>query len=206
MRVIMDNITQSLYLAVEQASPIWQRAISQLSWWHALIASGYGLAAWFCFLNAQVTKEELVPCSIWCIAAALMCLLGANVVLQADEFLTQVCRALARLQGWYGQRRELQYRVIGLFALAALGVGFWLFQWFGNHSQRHTGVVSLGLLALLLLLAVRTVSAHGTDAVIYARFVGISMGRFFELTGIALVMSGALRSLFQPWANLKLTP
>ena len=66
--------------------------------------------------------------------------------------------------------------------------------------------MSLGLLALLLLLAVRTVSAHGTDAVIYARFVGISMGRFFELTGIALVMWGALRSLFQPWASLKLTP
>jgi hypothetical protein len=64
-------------------------------------------------------------------------------------------------------------------------------------------VVSAGLLALLLLFAVRLVSAHGTDAVLNVRLLGVSIGRLFELACLAWVMWGALFSLRRPFANPK---
>ncbi len=193
----MDNI----YQAVEVASPIWQQAVFRLSWWHGLVAVAYGVAAWLCFLNARATREAQGSCAMWCVAAALLCLMGANVMLQGDVFVTQMCRALARLQGWYGQRRELQYLALGLVALAVLGLGLRAFQRFKPHAQSHTDAASAALLALLVLLALRTVSAHGTDAMVNARFFGLSVGRLFELAGIAWVTLSALRNLRQPSTN-----
>jgi hypothetical protein len=199
----MDNAVQSLYQAIDYASPIWQQAVYRLNASHGLVACAYGVAAWLCFMNVEMTKETLVPCSIWCSATVLLCLLGANVVLQADVFVTQMCRALARLQGWYGQRRELQYLLIGSMAPVVLGAGFWLFKRLEANAQPGSGAVGAGLLALVLLLAVRAVSAHGTDAVLNARLVDVSLGRLFELSGIAWVMVGASRNLRQPCGTPK---
>lgn len=193
----MDSLVQ----ASEYAHPIWQDAIFHLGWGHGLVAGAYGVAAWLCFLNARVVRQTQGHCSIWCAAALLMCLLGANIVLQGDVFITQLFRALSRQQGWYGHRREFQYAAIGLIALIALSLGFWIFQRSETYVQIHSGSVSVGLITLLLLLAVRTVSAHGTDAVINSRYLGMSVGRLFELAGIGWVMWGALRNLYLPWVN-----
>lgn len=191
----------SFLKAIEYGHAIWQEAIVHLGWGHGLMAGTYGLAAWLCFLNARLARQTQSSCSIWCGVALLMCLLGANSVLQGDVFATQVLRALAKLQGWYGHRREFQYAVIGLIALIALSLGVWMFQRFEAYAQTHAVSASAGLITLLFLLAVRTVSAHGTDAVMSARYLGLSFGRLFELTGIGLVMWGALRNLQLPWAN-----
>lgn len=205
----MDNAMQSLYQATEHASPIWQQAIYHLSWSHGLVASAYGVASWLCFLNVQTEEEAQGSCALWCAATVLLCLLGANVVLQVDVFVTQTFRALARLQGWYGQRRVLQYLLISLIALTvllALNSRLWLSQSFRSRAQTHTGAVSAGLLALLMLFAVRLVSAHGTDAVLNVRLLGVSIGRLIELACLAWVMWGALSSLSRPFANPKLYP
>lgn len=195
----MDNV----YQAIEYATPIWQQAVFQLNWPHGLVAGAYGAVAWLCFLNARLTKEAFGRCSIWCVAVMLLCFLGANVLLQGDVFVTHVVRTLARLQGWYEQRRELQYLLIGLVALSVLVLGYKTRQRFELYTPSEVGMVSAGLLALVLLLAMRTVSAHGTDAVINTRFAGLSTGRLLELLGITSVALGALRNLRQPLANFK---
>lgn len=185
----MDEVFQ----AIDAAILVWQQAVFHLSWGHGLVTGAYGAAAWLCFLNVQATKEVQVSGVFWWAASALLCVLGANVMLQGDVFVTQMGRSLARSQGWYGQRRELQYLALGLIALAVLGGGLWFFHRVEAEVQTSRGVVSAGLLALLLLLGVRMVSAHGTDAVVHARYLGLSIGRLFELAGIAWVMLGALR-------------
>lgn len=200
---------QSLYQATEHASPIWQQAIYHLSWSHGLVACAYGVAAWLCFLNVQTEEEALGSCALWWAATVLLCLLAANVALQVEVFVTQTLRALAKLQGWYGQRRVLQYLLIGLMALTvllALNSRPWLSQSFRPRAQTHTGAVSAGLLALLMLFAVRLVSAHGTDAVLNVRLLGVSIGRLFELACLSWVMWGALCSLRRPFANPKPCP
>ena len=205
----MDNPLQSLYQAMEHASPIWQHAIYRLRWSHGLVASAYGVAAWLCFLNVQTEEEVQGSGTLWCAATVLLCLLGVNVVLQADVFVTQTFRALAKSQGWYGQRRVLQYLLIGFLALAvlvALNSRTWLSQELRPDVQTNTVAVSGGLLALMLLLAVRLVSAHGTDSVLNVRLLGVSIGRFFELAGIAWVMWGALSCLRLPFVKSKPYP
>ena len=193
----MDDVLQ----AIDAASPIWQQAVFHLSWWHGLVAGAYGVAAWLCFLNVQTTKEAQGSGTFWWLAATVLCVLGANVMLQGDVFVTQASRSLARLQGWYGQRRELQCLALGLVALAVLGFGHFFSRRVESDAPANTHAVGAGLLALLVLLAVRTVSAHGTDAVVNVRYLGLSLGRFFELTALAWVMLGALRSLHRPWVH-----
>lgn len=200
----MDTALQSLFQAMDHASLIWQQAIYRLGWSHAAVASAYGAAAWLCFLNMQIEEEALGSCALWWIAAVLMCLLGVNTVLQADVLVTQTFRALSRLQGWYGQRRALQYLVIGLITMAVLTTfnsRTRLSQKLNSCSGVKAGAVSAGLLALMLLFVVRLVSAHGTDAVLSMRLFGLSIGRWFEMACITSVMWGALRSLRRPWAN-----
>lgn len=193
----MDDVLQ----AIDAASPMWQQAVFRLSWWHGLVAGAYGVAAWLCFLNVQAAKEAQGSGTFWWIAAAVLCVLGANVMLQGDVFVTQASRSLARLQGWYGQRRELQYLALCLIALAAVGFGHFFSHRVESDAQTNTHAVGAGLLALLVLLAVRTVSAHGTDALVNARYLGLSLGRLFELSGLVWVILGARRSLHQPWAT-----
>lgn len=195
---------ENVYKAIEYATPIWRQAVFQLTWPHGLVAGAYGVVAWLCFMNARLTKETLGKCSIWCLAVTLLCFLGANVLLQGDVFVTHVIRTLARLQGWYEQRRELQYVLISVVALSVLVLGNKTCQRYELYAQSDIGMVSAGLVALVLLLAVRTVSAHGIDAVINTRFAGVSIGRLLELLGMACVAFGALRSLRQPWAQLTL--
>lgn len=190
----MANISQ----AIEYAAPIWQQAVVQLSWWHGLMAGAYGVAAWLCYLNGRFANEVMGSCLMWCAAATLMCMLGVNVLLQGDVFVTQMCRALAKFQGWYEYRRELQYTVVGLIALMVPGLGWLLFQRMAQLAQGDSGLASGGLLVLLVLIAVRMVSAHGTDVLINMRLAGFSVGRLLELVGLAAVIVGALRSLSQP--------
>lgn len=192
-----------VYPAFEYALPIWQQAVFHLRWSHGLVAAAYGLAAWLCFLNAQLTKEALGSCAMWCVAAALLCLLGGNLMLQGDVFVSHAFRAFARLQGWYGQRRELQYLVLALMALTLPGIGYLWFQRLEPNAPTGVGAVLAGLHVLVFLFGVRMVSAHGTDAVLNARMAGLSIGRLCELAGIASVMVGAWRSLRQPGAHLK---
>lgn len=200
----MDSAMHSLCQAMEQASPLWQQAVDRLGWSHAALVGAYVLAAWLCFLNVQLEEEANGSSTLWWAATVLLCLLGANVVLQADVWVTQTLRALARLQGWYGQRRDWQYLLIGLMALAvpfATNSKIWRLPSFRANAQTRTGALSAGLLALLMLFAVRLVSAHGTDAVLNVRLLGVSMGRLLELAFLAWVMWGAAFSTRRPLAN-----
>ena len=97
-------------------------------------------------------------------------------------------------QGWYGVRRPLQYLAEFVVALLLL--------FLAGRLRRELTVgpvqsesVAVGLVVLLLLLALRTVSAHGTDAIINLYLAGVSVGRWLELGGLALILQGALHCL-----------
>ena len=184
----------TLYQATTTATQVWQTAIDQVSWHHGLIAAAYLGAAWFCVLNGHIAQAARQPHAAWYLAGAVLCLLGANTVLQADLFMTHFARATAKLQGWYGPRRTLQYAAVVVLALLVLLSANWLRRMFAA-SEVPSETVTFGLAALLLLFALRVVSAHGTDALLNWRLAGISVGRMLELAGISLVVHGARRSL-----------
>jgi hypothetical protein len=184
----------TLFQALSSAGSAWEQTIDRVSWYHGLIFAAYLGAAWLCLLNGHVAKEEREAHTLWYAAAILLCLLGVNAVLHMDSFLTHVLRELAILAGWYAKRRLVQYLMICTFALMVLLAARWLHTaFFACNVPANT--VAWGLAAMLMLVAVRTVSAHGTDVVINLRLSGISLGRLVEFAAIGLVVHGALRCL-----------
>ncbi len=184
----------SLFEAASLAAPIWQEAVAHLAWTHLVVAAAYAGAAWLCLLNRHLDRQTQQGLAPWTAATLILVLLAFNTVLCGDVFVTDWLREMARLNGWYAQRRPAQY----FAALCAVGVLFW-------RARRGSGAgpgvdvpaarLSAGLAVLLGLLALRTVSAHGTDAVLTARLLGISLGRWAEVGAIVWVARSALQGL-----------
>jgi hypothetical protein len=186
----MDSIIQ----AFSSAAPVWEQAVLKSTWYHAVIVLAYLGAAWLCLLNGHIAKAAQEGDRIWYLAAVALCLLGVNTVLHGDIFLTHFVRALAKMEGWYVQRRWLQYGLVALLAPIILLVAVWLRSAF-SASDVPSESVALGLALVLIIVSVRTVSAHGTDAVLNFHLAGVSFGRLLEFAGIGLVMHGALKCL-----------
>lgn len=183
-----------LFQALSDAVPVWEQAIDRVTWYHGVVFAIYLGAAWLCVLNGHIAKESREPHSIWFAAALLLCVLGANTVLHGDFILTHVLRSVAKHDGWYGERRRVQYLVVGVLPVMAWFAAGWLHKRFhaGDDASRS---VSWGLAALLVIVATRAVSAHGTDQVMNLRLGGISIGRLLEFSAIGWVVLGALRRL-----------
>ena len=180
--------------AFSRAAEVWEQALLQLTWFHTLIVAAYLGAAWLCFINGYIAKGAQEAHGLWFVAAAVLCVLGANTALHGDLFLTQVLRSLAKLQGWHGERRLLQDLTIGAMVLLFLFSANWLHARFTADGV-PSEPVAIGLAALVVLLVLRTVSAHVTDTVLALRISGVSVGRLVEFAGIGLVLHGALRCL-----------
>ena len=179
---------------IDGAAAIWEQAVLGVTWYHGVIAAAYLGVAWPCLLNGHIARTEQEPHLVWYLAAFVLCLLAVNTLLHADVFVTQLLRGLAKIEGWYGMRRPLQYFAELLVALFLLLLAGRLRRELASGTVRSESV-AIGLVVLLLLLALRTVSAHGTDAIINLYLAGISVGRWIELGGLALISQGALHCL-----------
>jgi len=186
----MDAAMEVVYAA----AAAWEQALLGLTWHHGIIAAAYLGVAWLCLLNGYLAKAETEPHRVWYMTALLLCLLAINTLLGGEVFVTHLLRGLARIEGWYGVRQPLQY-------LAEFVATLFLLFLAGRLRRELTAgavqseSVAVGLAVLLLLLALRTVSAHGTDAIINLYLVGVSVGRWLELGALALTFQGALRCL-----------
>jgi hypothetical protein len=183
-----------VYQASATAAQVWQSAIAQVSWFHIAIATTYLGSAWLCMLNGHISQLARQSHTVWYFAVGVLCLLGVNTILHADLFITHFIRAIAKLQGWYGARRTLQYVAVIVLALVALISSNWLRGVF-TASEVPSQTVTFGLAVLILIFALRVVSAHGTDALLNWRLAGVSFGRLLELIGIGLVVHGARKCL-----------
>ena len=176
------------------ASAVWEQALLGLTWYHGVIAAAYFGVAWLCLLNGFIAKRERDAHRVWHGAALLLCLMAINTLLRGDIFVTHLLRGLARIEGWYSARRPLQYLAEFVVALFLLFLAARLRREL-TAGPVQSESVAVGLVVLLLLLALRTVSAHGTDAIINLYLAGVSVGRWLELGGLALILQGALHCL-----------
>jgi hypothetical protein len=180
--------------ACTDAASVWEQSVFELHWYHLVVAAAYLGAAWLCLANGHFAREVGEGHVAWFVTATALFLLAANSILHFELFVTDLVRTVAKLEGWYGERRMPQYLLIFAAAILLVLALVWLrFQFAACDEPSER--VAFGLIALLLLLFVRTVSAHGTDAVLELRLVGVSIGRWLEFAGIGLVAQGALRCL-----------
>jgi len=180
--------------AISSAHPVWLQAVRQVGWHHAVIGLLYLASAWLCYLHARLLSDDLLSPTHWLALTGVLCLLAANTVLQGEVWFTHTLRALAHATGWYESRRPWQYLITVLLLGLALAGARWLGAGLA-HPVANQSQLALGVALLLLLVPLRAVSAHGTDALLGQRLLGLSLGRLCELAGLGLVLMSTWRSL-----------
>jgi len=126
----------------------------------------------------------------WWLVAVLLILLGINKQLDVQLLLADVGRAFTKHQGWYGQRKPVQIRVLALGACAILAclqeVGFRL-----KRGPKSNWFALCGLFFLAGNVLIHLVSLHSIGNFLGYSLVGLSMGEGFEILAILCITVSA---------------
>ncbi len=128
----------------------------------------------------------------WLVLAAIMFALGINKQIDLQTLFTELAKAMARREGWYEQRREVQTAFIAAVAIAS-AVSLALAIWLTRRELRVFRIPLVGLALLAGFVVIRAASFHHVDALIGAAPGGIRLNWLFELGGIAVVAWGSVR-------------
>ncbi len=153
-----------------------------------LIVVAYVLAAALCFRRSRTDPARWV----WLGLATLLLLLAINKQLDLQTLLTDLGRELARYQGWYARRREVQ-RVFVLVIGAATVLATLFGAWFALRSSAGSlrlALIGVGLLGVFIVI--RAASFHHLDPFLGRGLPGRWMTWVLEPSGIALVCVAAL--------------
>jgi hypothetical protein len=127
----------------------------------------------------------------WIVVCGLMLFLGINKQLDLQSALTATGRCLAKMQGWYQDRRGLQVHFIeSLLAAAVLSFALCLYL-MRRHLARN-GVAVAGLVVVACFVAVRAVGFHHVDILISQRFLSMRLNFVFENAGLVLIALNAV--------------
>ena len=132
----------------------------------------------------------------WWTLALGMLLLGINKQLDLQSILPIVGRQIAREQGWYEQRREVQrafilgVALLGVVLLAILTILF-------RSILLRRPLATIGLIFLYLFVLVRASSFHRVDLILGSAWLGLRVNGILELGGIGLVLSSAMKAVVE---------
>ena len=185
----MANIWQD---AFDSAWPQWEAVLRHIGWHSMLVAAGYALAGTFCCASGLATRRDGGSGGAWFLAAGLLALIGANALFRVDLLVIFLLREVARIQGWYEQRRDSQLLALGALAVAGLLALGWLRTRLRAVWSRGATAV-LGVSLLVGVAALRAISFHDTDRAFDVHLLGVSTGRLLEFAGLGLTAAGALR-------------
>lgn len=106
----------------------------------------------------------------WLLTAVLLVALALGRLVDVGQVVTEFGRERARGTGWYGSRRRIQAAVVGSIASAwfvAVIVAIW------RVPERRRRYLPMALISatLVCFAAVRLISLHHVDAVLYRRTV-----------------------------------
>ncbi len=131
----------------------------------------------------------------WLMLVLLLAALTVNKQLDLQSALTAFARCMAKVQGWYEDRRGVQTGfILGLLGASVLFLVF-LAVTMWRHLRR-TWMAVLGLVFLTGFVAIRAVGFHHFDALIKSEIGGVRMNWLLELGGIALILANVLALLF----------
>jgi hypothetical protein len=166
-----------------------------LGWATVVAYLAAALACW-CAAAAEGTRtprkgKHLAP--FWSRLGLILVLLGLNKQLDLQSALTALGRHLAREQGWYDDRKEVQIVFIIIVAAAGCAGLAWL-GWMVRRASRGRLLAMMGLAVVLTFILIRAFSFHHVDQLLGVRFAGLKANWILELGGIGCVGLGALWS------------
>lgn len=187
----MRAMTNAWPDAVVNIYPQWEAAARHATPTTMAAAGLYALAGLALCARGLATRRDDPARGWWFEVAGVLGLLGANVALRPDLLTLAVLRHLARIDGWYVDRRGWQLVALGLLGIAgAAALRRWRTPLATAWQRAPSIVLGVGLLGVIALL--RAVSHHATDLVFDARVSGVTVGRLLELCSLALAAGGAV--------------
>jgi hypothetical protein len=126
----------------------------------------------------------------WRVTAVLLVVLGINELLDLHTLLTTLGRAHAKTNGWYEERRSVQYAflaglgAVGVFAAVGL-------LWLSRRTHVAVRVALVGLISIGLFILLRAASFHHLDALLGSGAPAFNWGSVHEVLGILIVAAGA---------------
>lgn len=129
----------------------------------------------------------------WLALAAMFAVLAAARSAGLQSRVTAIFRRWAVTEGWYLDRRRFQAWVVAaavvgsMAAMVAVGA-------FALRRRSSRGLIAFAPIAVLLgFLAVRLVSLHQVDHLIYRRVAGVEINAAVELALLGMIGIGLLR-------------
>jgi hypothetical protein len=164
---------------------------------------GYVLVAILCFAAARREDPEQPGCwpPFWILTGALFIVMALGRAGDIADLMTDTLRQRAVDEGWYERRRHVQGLVVAGLAggwLIAVLVAIWRVP---ERRRRYLPMIVV-VLTVGLYAAIRVVSLHQLDAVLYRRrSVGV---RHATLIEYALLYLAGLCAIWTP--RRRLTP
>ena len=129
---------------------------------------------------------------VWYLLAAGVLALGINKQLDLQTLLTECGREMAKAEGWYGARREVQAAFI-LFLVVVGCAAVLAFALFTAPVLRQASLAFAGLVLLLVFVLVRAASFHHIDQWLGRLPRGLRLIWMLELLGTACIALSAWR-------------
>lgn len=156
--------------------------------WTAVFA--YGLTAILC-LMAFGRSPNRTEKTFWLVLSVTLAFLMINKQLDLQSALTSIGRCMAKIQGWYDDRKNVQILfIISILIASVFLVGFSL-----RAMRRHIRFVWLALIGsvcLLAFVAIRAIGFHHFDAFIGFQIHNVRLNWLMELGGTTMIALNAL--------------
>ncbi len=156
-----------------------------------IICTVYAFRLW----QAKGLEHRRRQIAAWVLVAFLLFLLGINKQLDIQTLLSQIGREISRTQGWYSDRRAIQFVFI-IFVACTGTTSIAVLAFILRKSLRRHWLTFLGLLTLLLFVVIRAVSFHYVDAFLYTNIFGqFTLSSAIELLSLIIIGTSLITAI-----------
>ncbi|WP_417725905.1 isopropylmalate isomerase [Roseovarius sp.] len=166
----------------------WSPGIGDPSVMAWVTVGGYVVTGGLCLAAARVRVQDR---RFWTILSVVLLFLAVNKQLDLQSALTATGRCISKMQGWYQDRKPVQFA----FILALLTASVTTMSITLIRLRRHLGRIGIALCGfgiLLTFVAIRAVGFHHFDQIIGMTLGNFRMNWVLELSGIVLIFVNAV--------------
>lgn len=162
--------------------------------WLTVVA--YLAAAALAAINAWLARPgaDRTVYRLWSSLTVLLVFLAVNKQLDLQSYVTAIGRAVAREQGWYEARGNVQLVFILAVAVATV-ILLALATWALRGVRRQQWLTLVGITMILGFVLVRASSFHYVDALIGLQFRGFRVNWIIELGAIGIFGIAAINQI-----------
>jgi hypothetical protein len=161
----------------------------------------YVAAAALCFLAVIAARGRGVSrrlMAAWLLLGVLMFVLGLARVIDFGPWLTSVGRHQARIEGWYDDRREVQFWAVWGVAMATVVLAAALVSVL-PRATRAALPSAVAATAIVGYVTLRAISFHDLDRLLYHEaYGGLLLNTLCELGLLAVFAASVAWALLRP--------